>query len=96
MMYETGRRERIAAARGEAAGQGRREQQQRLARKILGLSATVTALQVLWAQFVCWGLSAFSVQSGIWGPFMLLAAAGDMIAFAVCLGMVMTAKRMNE
>ena len=43
-------------------------------------------LALLQAQMVVWGLSLFHVDSGIWGPYLLMSAAGGVITTGVTIG----------
>ncbi len=51
----------------------------------VGLGACF-GLGLLQAQFVVWGLSLFHTDSGIWGPWFLLAALDSSLTFAAVTG----------
>lgn len=50
------------------------------------LSAIGFGLVMLQAQLVVWGLSLFHVNSGIWGPLLLITALESVVAGGVSTG----------
>lgn len=58
----------------------------RLAVLIVIYMAVSLAVSLLAAQYVVWGLSLFHVDSGIWGPYFILAGLGLTITTAVTVG----------
>jgi len=56
-----------------------------LALVVLGLGV-LFALALLQAQMVVWGLSLFHVDSGIWGPYLLIGAVEGIVTFGVRTG----------
>jgi hypothetical protein len=52
---------------------------------ILAIGA-LFALDLWLAQTVVWGLSLYHVDSGIWGPYLLLTAATSVVTTGVAFG----------
>ncbi len=46
----------------------------------------MTALAFIPAQMVVWGLSLYHIDSGIWGPFLLVSAAESVVTAGVVSG----------
>jgi hypothetical protein len=53
---------------------------------IIALIAIAAGVDFLIAQWVCFGLAFYHVQSGIWGPFFLASALVSIVSAGVRAG----------